>query len=45
LIIEAGRAAISCCATLLAKVGEKYITAVDSTVANISVPGVDGGYR
>lgn len=51
LIIEPGRAAIAGCATLLAKVvavkwqGEKQILGVDTTVANLSVPSVHGGYR
>ncbi|MEA5541715.1 decarboxylase [Limnoraphis robusta Tam1] len=51
LIIEPGRAAIAGCATLLAKVvavkwqGEKQIVGVDTTVANLSVPSVHGGYR
>ncbi|MEA5578931.1 decarboxylase [Anabaena sp. UHCC 0451] len=51
LIIEPGRAAVAGCGTLLAKVvsvkwqGEKQVIGVDSTVANISVPAVHGGYR
>lgn len=51
LKIEPGRAAIAGCATLLAKVvsvkwqGEKQIVGVDTTVANLSVPSVHGGYR
>ncbi|AFZ57395.1 decarboxylase [Anabaena cylindrica FACHB-243] len=51
LIIEPGRAAIAGCATMLAKVvsvkwqGEKQIIGVDSTIANLSVPSVHGGYR
>ncbi|MEA5549874.1 decarboxylase [Anabaena cylindrica UHCC 0172] len=51
LIIEPGRAAIAGCATMLAKVvsvkwqGEKQIIGVDTTVANLSVPSVHGGYR
>ncbi len=51
LVIEPGRAAIAGCATMLAKVvsvkwqGEKQIIGVDSTVANISVLSVHGGYR
>ncbi|WP_413173964.1 diaminopimelate decarboxylase family protein [Anabaena azotica] len=51
LIIEPGRAVVAGCATLLAKVvsvkwqGKKQIIGVDSTVANISVPAVHGGYR
>lgn len=51
LIIEPGRAAIAGCGTLLAKIvsvkwqGNKQILGVDSTVANLSVPAVHGGYR
>ncbi|MFM7406187.1 MAG: diaminopimelate decarboxylase family protein [Cuspidothrix sp.] len=51
LIIEPGRAAVAGCATMLAKVvsvkwqNQKQIIGVDSTVANISVPAVHGGYR
>ncbi|MEB3178388.1 MAG: decarboxylase [Nostocaceae cyanobacterium] len=51
LVIEPGRAAIAGCATLLAQVvsvkwqGEKQIVGVDTTVANLSVPSVHGGYR
>ena len=51
LVIEPGRAAIAGCATMLAKVvsvkwqGEKQVIGVDSTVANISIPAVHGGYR
>ena len=51
LIIEPGRAAIAKCATLLAKVvsvkwqAEKQIVGIDTTVANLSVPAVHGGYR
>jgi diaminopimelate decarboxylase len=51
LMIEPGRAAIAGCATLLARVvsvkwqGEKQIVGVDTTVANLSVPSVHGGYR
>jgi diaminopimelate decarboxylase len=51
LIIEPGRAAVAGCATMLAKVvsvkwqNQKQIVGVDSTVANISVPAVHGGYR
>ncbi|MFM9156525.1 MAG: diaminopimelate decarboxylase family protein, partial [Dolichospermum sp.] len=51
LMIEPGRSAIASCATLLAKVvsvkwqGEKQIIGVDSTIANISVISVHGGYR
>ena len=51
LVIEPGRAAIAGCATLLATVvsvkwqDEKQIVGVDTTVANLSVPSVHGGYR
>lgn len=51
LVIEPGRAAIAGCAILLAKVvsvkwqSEKQIVGVDTTVANLSVPSVHGGYR
>jgi diaminopimelate decarboxylase len=51
LVIEPGRAAIAGCATMLAKVvsvkwhSEKQILGVDTTVANLSVPAVHGGYR
>jgi diaminopimelate decarboxylase len=51
LVIEPGRAAIAGCATLLAQVvsvkwqGDKQIVGVDTTVANLSVPSVHGGYR
>ncbi len=51
LKIEPGRAAIAGCAVLLARVvaikwqGEKQILGVDTTVANLSVPSVHGGYR
>ena len=51
LIIEPGRAVIANCATLLAKVvsvkwqGDKQIIGVDTTVGNLSVPSVHGGYR
>lgn len=51
LIIEPGRAAIAGCGNLLAQVvsvkwqGNKQILGVDSTVANISVPAVHGGFR
>jgi diaminopimelate decarboxylase len=51
LIIEPGRSAIAGCATMLVKVvsvkwqGEKQIIGVDSTIANISVISVHGGYR
>ena len=51
LMIEPGRSAIAGCATLLVKVvsvkwqGEKQIIGVDSTIANIAVISVHGGYR
>jgi diaminopimelate decarboxylase len=51
LTIEPGRAAIAGSAVLLARVvavkwqGKKQILGVDSTVANLSVPSVHGGYR
>jgi diaminopimelate decarboxylase len=51
LTIEPGRAAIAGCAVLLSRVvatkwqGERQIVGVDSTVANLSVPSVHGGYR
>ncbi|MFN6466052.1 MAG: diaminopimelate decarboxylase family protein [Nostoc sp. DedVER02] len=51
LVIEPGRSAIAGCATLLAQVvsvkwqGKKQIVGVDTTVANLSVPSVHGGYR
>ncbi len=51
LIIEPGRAAIAGCATLLAQIvsvkwqGEKQILGVDTTIANIAVISVHGGYR
>ncbi len=51
LVIEPGRAAIAGCATLLAQVvsvkwqNSKQILGVDTTVANLSVPSVHGGYR
>jgi diaminopimelate decarboxylase len=51
LVIEPGRAAVAGCASLLATVvsvkwqGKKQLLGVDSTVANISVPAVHGGYR
>jgi len=51
LVIEPGRAAVAGCATLLSRVvsvkwqGEKQIVGVDTTVANLSVPSVHGGYR
>lgn len=51
LIIEPGRAAIAGCAQLLTTVvsvkwqGKKQIVGVDTTVGNLSVPSVHGGYR
>jgi diaminopimelate decarboxylase len=51
LTIEPGRAAIAGSAVLLARVvavkwqGHKQIIGVDTTVANLSVPSVHGGYR
>ncbi len=51
LIIEPGRAAIAGCAILLAEVvsvkwqQDKQIVGVNTTVANLSVPSVHGGYR
>jgi diaminopimelate decarboxylase len=51
LTIEPGRAAIAECAVLLARVvstkwqGDKQIVGVDTTVGNLSVPSVHGGYR
>jgi diaminopimelate decarboxylase len=51
LIIEPGRAAIAGCATLFATVvstkwqDDRQIVGVDTTVANLSVPSVHGGYR
>jgi diaminopimelate decarboxylase len=51
LVVEPGRAAIAGCAVLLAKVvsvkwqGEVQIVGVDTTVANLSIPSVHGGYR
>lgn len=51
LIIEPGRAAIAGCGTLLCQVvavkwqGDKQIIGTDTTVANLSVPAVHGGYR
>jgi diaminopimelate decarboxylase len=51
LIIEPGRAAIAGCAILLTTVvsvkwqGDKQIVGVDTTVANLSIPSVHGGYR
>ncbi len=51
LVIEPGRAAIAGCAALLAKVvsikwqNNIQIVGVDTSVANLSVPSVHGGYR
>lgn len=51
LIIEPGRAAIAGCAVLLTQVvsvkwqENKQIIGTDTTVANLSVPSVHGGYR
>ena len=51
LVIEPGRAAIAGCAHLLTQVvsskwqGNKQIIGVDTTVGNLSVPSVHGGYR
>ncbi len=51
LIIEPGRAAVAQCGTLLARVvstkwqGEKQIIGLDTSVANIAVLSVHGGYR
>lgn len=51
LLIEPGRAAIAGCGTLLTKVvsvkwqDDRQIVGVDTTVANLSVPAVHGGYR
>jgi diaminopimelate decarboxylase len=51
LVIEPGRSAIAECGTLLARVvsvkwqDEKQIVGVDTTVANLSVLSVHGGYR
>jgi diaminopimelate decarboxylase len=51
LVIEPGRAAIAGCAVLLATVvavkwqDETQVVGVDTTVANLSVPSVHGGYR
>lgn len=51
LVIEPGRAAIAGCGSVLAKVvsvkwqGERQLVGVDTTVANLSVPAVHGGYR
>lgn len=51
LIIEPGRAVIASSGTILTKVisvkwqEDKQIVGVDTTVANLSVPSVHGGYR
>ena len=51
LIIEPGRAVIAGSGQILTKVisvkwqGDKQIVGVDTTVANLSVPSVHGGYR
>jgi diaminopimelate decarboxylase len=51
LVIEPGRAAIAGCAVLLATVvavkwqDETQVVGVDTTVANLAVPSVHGGYR
>lgn len=51
LIIEPGRAAIAACGTLLARVvsvkwqGKKQIVGLDTSVANLAVLSVHGGYR
>lgn len=51
LVIEPGRAAIAACAALLTTVvsvkwqGDRQLVGVDTTVANLSVPSVHGGYR
>jgi diaminopimelate decarboxylase len=51
LAVEPGRAVIAGCAVLLARVvstkwqEQKQIIGVDTTVANLSVPSVHGGYR
>lgn len=51
LIVEPGRAAIAGCAVLLAQVvsvkwqGDLQVVGVDTTVTNLSVPSVHGGYR
>ncbi|GAB4299010.1 MAG: diaminopimelate decarboxylase [Oscillatoriaceae cyanobacterium] len=51
LIIEPGRSAVAGCGCILATVvavkwlGEKQILGVDTTVANLAVPAVHGGYR
>ncbi|MBW4692986.1 MAG: decarboxylase [Lyngbya sp. HA4199-MV5] len=51
LVVEPGRAAIAGCAILLTQVvsvkwqADKQIVGVDTTIANLSVPSVHGGYR
>ena len=51
LLVEPGRSAIAGCGTLLTKIVSikwqdgKQIIGVDTTVSNISVPAVHGGYR
>jgi diaminopimelate decarboxylase len=51
LLIEPGRAAIAGCGSLLCQVvavkwqDDKQIVGTDTTVANLSVPSVHGGYR
>lgn len=51
LIIEPGRAAIASCGALYATVvsikwqDERQIVGVDTTIANLTVPSVHGGYR
>lgn len=51
LVIEPGRAAIAGCAVLLTTIvsvkwqDHKQLVGVDTTVANLSVPSVHGGYR
>ncbi|MGI0483846.1 diaminopimelate decarboxylase family protein [Pantanalinema rosaneae CENA516] len=51
LLLEPGRAAIAGCAMLLTQVvavkwqDERQIVGVDTTIANLSVPAVHGGYR
>jgi diaminopimelate decarboxylase len=51
LVIEPGRSAIAACGVLLTTVvsvkwqDNKQVVGVDTTVANLSVPAVHGGYR
>lgn len=51
IIIEPGRAAIAECGVLLARAvsvkwqGTRQVVGTDTTVANLSVPAVHGGYR